>query len=651
MADKKNNEDQKKKKEVGLKNDTTSLSIINTMDLNQLIEEDLGISDKPKEKKPILLYILFIFVLGISLVSFFFVLFDKTSTVTNIISSLLLTIFSILFITLGISYNKQSKIITISSILLLIYFGVSFINIKPTTSNVLTMVDLHGKSLTKAIKWAKDNKVKLIEEYEYSDMVDEYNIISQSIPVGEKIKKELTVSVSEGANPLKEVMIPNMVSWDSEKVIEFVKNNYLSNVGVEYIESDKAYDTVISQSVTGSMRRDERLDLVFSLGEEVSFDEVKLIDFTNMSKFEVQLYMKKNQLNYEEANDFSKDVKRGLAFKQSVEAGTMVPIHGDNIVVTFSSGPEVKIPDFTKYTLEELTEWAIKNRIKLSISDKYDDTIEENKIISSNYNVGDIVEQGSLLKVLVSRGSLKMPKFNSLDEFYDWANTYEIPYEEEHQFSDTVKAGEVISYSYKTGEAIKNNDSIIVVISDGVAATVPDLIGDSKTVATNKLKKANLNYNFVYKNSSKNKETVIKQSIAAGSSVSSNITITVTLSNGKGESIINNRNNTVNNNTSSNTNNNNNNNNQNNNPQEVVEKTCTPCTITGLRSVYTNSDNANSFEKMAAALRNKITSQCPGITVNILGDTTSTLSPGEPVSGFSGGDTDSCQTITITIAK
>ena len=82
-----------------------------------------------------------------------------------------------------------------------------------------------------------------------------------------------------------------------------------------------------------------------------------------------------------------------------------------------------------------------------------------------------------------------------------------------------------------------------------------------------------------------------------------------------------------------------------------MEQTCTPCTITGLRSVYTNSDNANSFDKMAAALRNKITSQCPGITVNILGDTTSTLSPGEPVSGFSGGDTDSCQTITITIAK
>ena len=445
MADKKTNEDNKKKKDVGIKNDTTSLSIINTMDLNQLIEEDLGISDKPKEKKNILLYILFLLVLGLSLVSFFFVLFDKTSSVSNIISSLLLTIFSILFVTLGLSYNKQSKIITISSILLLIYFGVSFIHIQPSNSNVKTMVDLHGKSLTEAIKWAKENKVKLIEDYEYSDIVDEYNIISQSIPVGKKIKKNLTISISEGANPLKEVMIPNMVSWNSEKVIEFVKNNYLSNVNVEYVESDREVDTVISQSVTGSMRRDEQLDLVFSYGEELGFDEVKLIDFTNKSKFEVKLFMKKNQLNYEEASDFSKDVKRGLAFRQSVEAGTMVPINGDSIVVTFSNGPEIKIPDFTKFTLEELTEWAIKNRVKLSISDKYDDSIEENKIVSSDYNEGDVVGQGSLIKVVVSRGALKMPKFNSLDEFYDWVNTYQIPYEEKHEFSDTVKAGEVIS--------------------------------------------------------------------------------------------------------------------------------------------------------------------------------------------------------------
>ena len=70
-----------------------------------------------------------------------------------------------------------------------------------------------------------------------------------------------------------------------------------------------------------------------------------------------------------------------------------------------------------------------------------------------------------------------MPKFDSLDEFYEWANKYNIKYTEEHEFSDSVKAGEVISYSYKTGSVIKNGDAVIVKISDGSKKTVPKVVG------------------------------------------------------------------------------------------------------------------------------------------------------------------------------
>ena len=55
----------------------------------------------------------------------------------------------------------------------------------------------------------------------------------------------------------------------------------------------------------------------------------------------------------------------------------------------------------------------------------------------------------------------------------------------------------------------------------------------SKSKAIQALEDAGLNYNFVTQNSSKAKNTVIKQSISAGSKVSSGTTITVTLSSGK----------------------------------------------------------------------------------------------------------------------
>ena len=185
--------------------------------------------------------------------------------------------------------------------------------------------------------------------------------------------------------------------------------------------------------------------------------------------------------------------------------------------------------------MEDITEWAIKNKVKLNFTDKYSDTIKENKVISSDHNTGDIIEQGTVIKVIISRGALKMPKFKSLNDFYTWANKYDIKYEEKHEFSDTIPAGEVISYSYKKGEKINLDEAIIVTISDGKQTKVPDLVGLTKSEAITKLEKANLKYNFIYRNSSKKKNTVIDQSISAGSEISTATTITVSLSNGKGD--------------------------------------------------------------------------------------------------------------------
>ena len=641
-------EEKKKDDKKGLRNDTTSLSIIDTQELNSLIEEDLGVEEsKKKDRSPIFYTLFLIFVLVVSLILFGITLFNKNIPLIKLISSVILTLFTILFVSK--EFSKSKKIVVFSGLLLLSYFIIEICSsFTPVEKRVMGLEDFSGKKITYVMEWASRNKVTLKQDYEYSDMVEEYQIISQSVKTGTDIKKidTLTVTISEGPNPYKEVMVPSMVTWNSERVIKFINDNYLSNVIVEFVESDKEKDTVIEQNTSGNLKRNDELKLTFSYGEEFDEEEIKLIDFTKKSKFEVEFYMKQHQLRYEFDDDFSPKIKHGLAIKQDIEAGEIVHPNDEKIKVTFSKGPEIKIPNLKDYDMTKITEWAIKNRVKLKFSDRYDDSIKEGKIISTNYNEGDIVEQGTVIEVVLSRGPLKMIKFNSLNEFYDWANKYNIHYEEQHEFNDKVPAGEVISYSYKAGDAIKNDDTIIVKISDGIKKTVPKLIGLSRSEAIKKLDNAGLKYNFIYRNSSEDKDIVIRQSMSAGSEVSSGTTITVTLSNGKREE----QNNNNNNNNSNNDNGNNNNNNEDNNTEEPVVE-CKPCTIGGLRSVYTNPDNQNSFDKMAQALRDKITSQCPGIKVNILGDTTSTLAPGEPVSGFSGGSTDSCQTITITIAK
>lgn len=309
-------------------------------------------------------------------------------------------------------------------------------------------------------------------------------------------------------------------------------------------------------------------------------------------------------------------------------------------------------------SLVEITDWIIENKLKIEFSNRYDDSVKENQVIEANYRKGDTVEQGATIEVVISRGPLVMEEFDNYDDFKKWANQYGISYEERHEFSDDVSQGEVISYSYKKGDTIKNGDSIVVTISDGSQCEVPDLIGMSKKEAIKALEDAGLNYNFVTQNSNKSKNTVIKQSISSGSEVSSGTTVTVTLSNGKNVEYREdneNSNNSNNSNSSSNSGSNSSNNNSGSsstppaNDDDEEEVVCNSCTITGLRNIYNNY--MGSFENTANALRNHITSQCPGITVIIQGDSTSTMTPGSPVGGFNGGNTTSCSTETIIIAQ
>ena len=52
-----------------------------------------------------------------------------------------------------------------------------------------------------------------------------------------------------------------MVTWDSERVLKYVKDNHLSNVVVEFVMSDQAKDTVIEQNTSGTFRRNDELNL------------------------------------------------------------------------------------------------------------------------------------------------------------------------------------------------------------------------------------------------------------------------------------------------------------------------------------------------------------------------------------------------------
>ena len=501
------------------------------------VKEKITNKSNVKTKSPFTNLVL-VLVIIISLIQFVIVLINKDSSISDLINNLIITLFSVLFSIVGITYKrKNKKLLFISGLILLCYFVLNLNNSFNFIKSPISVVpDFSNKSLTEVMQWASKNNILVNQDYEYSDMIPEYKVISQSIDSGKSLSgiTEIDISISEGPNPYKEIVVPSMISWDHERVLNYIRENYLENVIVEFVQSSKKADTVIEQSTSGNLKRNDELKLTFSYGEVLEYEDYGVIDFTNMSQFEIEFFMKQHQLKYEIEYVFSSKIKKGYGVAQSVDAGTKVKVNDEVVKISISKGPKIKVPDLTKMDVNEITEWAIKNKLKLTFKDSYDDTIPEGEIIKTDKNNGDILEQGNVITVTLSRGNLKMPNFDTMIEFKEWADKYGIMYEEKHEFSDKVPIGEIIGFSYDVGDTIRNGDSISVTISDGKQVEVPNVVGQSKNSAISKLEGAGLKYNVSTKyHNSVAKDTVISQSISAGSKVGAGTTVSIIVSLGR----------------------------------------------------------------------------------------------------------------------
>ena len=643
--DKISNENKDKKNEKDLKKESTKTEEIKIKEekVNKEVKNTTSINNK-NYKHPIIHGFLIILLL-VSFAYFIISLFyTKEANISTLINSLLLMLFTLLFVSVSITTVRKNKNgFFISSLLLFSYFIFGIL----TTLGIInisgnTVIDFTNMSLTDVIKWSDNNDVKIIQNYEYSDMISEYFVINQDVKAGTKLKEvdEITISISEGPSPYKEVILPNMMGWNTDDVLEFIKKNHLSNVSVEFIQGTTNENTLIEQSKSGNVRRNDEIKFTFSYGDERHYTEVKLIDLVGKSKFDAEFYLKQWGIKYEFDYDFSDKIERGKVMTQNVKAGEVISISGDNVKtlkVTISKGPKIVVPDLSGFDAAKITEWVIDNKLKIEFKERYDDSVEENGVIEVNYKKDDVLEEGTLVTVTLSKGKLVMEKFDSYSAFREWADTYGIGYEEAHEFSDEVAAGNVIRYSYDVGATIKNGDVVIVTISDGRKVSVPNVVGSTKSQAQDKLSKAGLGYSFVYKYSDNIAQgKAISQSMSAGSEVSQGTTVTVTISNGPKPV----SNTGSNNNSSGNS--------------GTTTPTCTPKTYTIGRNLNNIFANYSGFDTVKSQLYSFFASNYPNVKINVVGVDGGDATSGSYIGGIGpGSSVTSCNSsaYTIKIAK
>ena len=448
--------------------------------------------------------------------------------VISIISVAILVIIAVVLVLAGFFIeNKKAKIfISIASLILAFYsiFQVIIDVVSPKDF----VLDFTNVDIKEVVSWAKERDIEVIQEYAYSDKIEEFHVIKQDVEKGTPVKKvnKLKVTVSNGSDPSKKAEVTNMVGWKLDDVIKFIDDNHLTNVTIKFqFDVTVPRDTIISQDIIREIKRNEPVTLVSSLGREDSFPSVTLESMVGLDTFHALVYLGRNNLKYSLEYQYSDKEKEGTVLKQSIKKWTVIPKNSKEVIIlTIAKQNEVTVPDLSKMTEIEITEWATDNRMRIDFVEEYDDSVKVGKVISYNYPKGSVIAPGTIIEVIISKGQVKMIEFTDLASFKTWADEYDVSYNIDYQYNDNVAAGKLISSSHKKGDIIKNSDTVKLVISQGGNTKIPSLIGLTKANAESTCKNANIKCSFTG-----NGDKVIKQSMQANSTVPAGTSITVTV--------------------------------------------------------------------------------------------------------------------------
>ena len=180
------------------------------------------------------------------------------------------------------------------------------------------------------------------------------------------------------------------------------------------------------------------------------------------------------------------------------------------------------------------------NDLQYKFIEQESDTVTSGQVIGTNPEIGTSVEKGTKIDVYISIGPERVPLPSVMGySFEDAKAALEekgfIVRRGSTVYSDSIEAGLVAYSDPKSGAKVVPNSTITLYISKGKENTdvsVPDLIGDTKSVARTKLKKKGLKLGTVTSNysSTVEKNRVCVQSKLSGSMVPKGTSVDITLS-------------------------------------------------------------------------------------------------------------------------
>ena len=202
----------------------------------------------------------------------------------------------------------------------------------------------------------------------------------------------------------------------------------------------------------------------------------ELEDLTEMSRQQAMAYL--NELDIDLSIDTeeqpSEDIAKDSVISTNPVAGTVLK-NGDTVTLIISTGPDsVKVPDVAGQSPSEAKSILEAEGFKTNVEYAYSDTVEVEKVISTNPAKDTDASTGGQITIIVSKGKeiayykvpnvVGMTKKQAKKELEK--NKLKLG-QVSSNYSDTVTVGAVISQSLTKGTEVESGTSVDITLSLG----------------------------------------------------------------------------------------------------------------------------------------------------------------------------------------
>lgn len=270
--------------------------------------------------------------------------------------------------------------------------------------------------------------------------------------------------------------------------------------------------------------------LVLVLGIIFYNQKFNVPDITGKHLTEAMQILKDSSFKSEYTPEYSDVVAKDIVISQGVEAGTQLK-RGSVVSLKVSAGKEpVTVPSVVNIPNEQAEKSLLNLNFSVVKTEVFSDDYEKGMVTSQSVKAGEVIDKGSEIEIVISKGPdlVQVPNVTgkSQAEAMEIISNAGLEMKTDIQCSNTVQEGLIISQDIQSGEMVKRNSTVLVIVSAGVSNTVGNTPSNSRNwgfIATQGdwVYYANIRYNYyLYKMRTDGSE---KQILTKGSVHSLNV--------------------------------------------------------------------------------------------------------------------------------